>query len=414
MNQTCDIAIIGAGAAGLTTGIFAGEAAVGRSLRIVILDGAKTIGAKILVAGGGRCNVTNVEVRPVDYNGSKNIVKNVLAAFDELRTVEWFASLGVELKRESTGKLFPTTDKARTVLDALLDRCRTLGVEVVADQRVHDVKPVDGGGFEVTTQDGLYRASRVVMATGGRSLPRTGSDGAGWAILKRLGHTITSTHMSLVSLVCAGEFFHGELSGLSHEATLRTFVDGKEADSREGSLLWTHFGISGPLAMDASRHFTVAQDAGREVQMKINFLPQFTPQALEAWLIAQSTQRPRSNASAVMSDWLPSRVVDVLLSHARVDRGVSLSHLSKDVRRSIATTFTDLVLPVTQPRGWNYAEVTAGGVPLNEIDYRTMASRRVPGLYLAGELLDVDGRIGGFNFQWAWATGYLSGRGAAI
>lgn len=418
MTHDCDIAIIGAGAAGLTAGIFAGEAALAverpRPLRIVILDGAKTIGAKILVAGGGRCNVTNVQIRPADYNGSKNIVKNVLAAFDERRAVDWFASLGVELKREPTGKLFPITDKARTVLDALLNRCRALNVEVVPDERVHDIKRIDGepGGFEIVTQKGVWLAGRVIMATGGRSLPRTGSDGAGWAILKRMGHTVTSTHMALVSLVCDGAFFHGQLSGLSHEATLRTFVDGKQSDERTGSLLWTHFGISGPLAMDASRHFTTAQDVGQTVQMRLNFLPEYNAQSLDAWLVRQSAARPRSNVSATLSDLLPTRVVEVLLQHTNVNPATSLSQLPKDARRSIVAAFTDLLLPVTQARGWNHAEVTAGGVPLNEIDYRTMASRRVPGLHLVGELLDVDGRIGGFNFQWAWATGYLAGRAA--
>ena len=411
-----DIVIVGAGAAGLTSAIFAGEALRqrGASGRVGVVDGAKTVGAKILVAGGGRCNVTHAVVRTNDYNGPKNVVKNVLASFDEKRCVEWFASMDVQLKTEPTGKLFPVTDKARTVLDALLNRCAQLGIPILTDHRVQRLTaPDETGHFTLTTSQGPIRASCVVMATGGKSLPRTGSDGAGWEMLRELGHTVTPTHAALVSLVCDASFFHAQMTGQAFEVELRTFVEGKLTDARTGSLLWTHFGLSGPVVMDASRHFTVARDHGRAVRMVCNMIPAMTTQTLDAWLLSRGSARPRANLSTVLAELLPVKLLDVMLGWAGLDGSVTLSHLNKETRRAVVGLLTELPLPVTQFRGWNHAEVTAGGVPMTEVETKTMQSRVVPGLYLVGELLDVDGRIGGFNFQWAWATGYLAGKAVA-
>ena len=198
MIEDADIVIVGAGAAGLAAGIFAAEAARERSpARIAILDGAKKIGAKILISGGGRCNVTHERVAPSDFHGSPHLVRNILAAFGVEATRRWFASLGVELKREETGKLFPVTDQARTVLHALTARCGELGVAVLAHHRVRDVSPQSGRpgspSFLIRHELGELAARRVILATGGRSLPKTGSDGAGWSIARRLGHEVTPT-----------------------------------------------------------------------------------------------------------------------------------------------------------------------------------------------------------------------------
>ncbi len=412
MQAESDIAIVGAGAAGLTAAIFAAHDAAPRT-RVVLLDGAKTIGAKILVAGGGRCNVTHEQIELSDYNGSKNIVRNVLAAFDEEATVAWFKSLGVTLKREPTGKLFPTTDNARTVLNALLSRCAELGVVLQADHRVQDIPPLnDDGLFKIQHSQGLLASRRLIMATGGLSLPKTGSDGAGWEMVRRLGHTVTPTYPALVPLILDDGFFHSQLSGLSHEAELSTFANGKLVDRRTESLLWTHFGISGPVVMDASRHWVIAH-ATATAEMRCNFLPGQTFEAVENRLLADTQARPRATAASLLSGLVPDRLSNTLLAHAGIDRTVPLAHISREARRKLTHTLTALQLPILRDRGWNYAEVTAGGVPLQEIDYRTMASRKIPGLYLVGEMLDCDGRIGGFNFQWAWATGYIAGKAAA-
>ena len=410
MDDTCDVSIIGAGAAGLAAAIFAAEAA---PRRVILLDGAAKVGAKILISGGGRCNVTHDVVRPDDFNGARPIVRNILAAFDELATIRWFASLGVPLKREEDGKLFPVSDSARTVLDALLRRCAALGVAVRAQHRVVDMTLHDSGtAFTVVHPHGVLRADRVIMATGGRSLPRTGSDGSGWEIVQRLGHTVTPTFPALVPLVLQ-DGFHAALSGLSQLVELSTFANGALIDRRTGSLLWTHFGVSGPVVMDASRHWVMAQAAGQRVEMRCCFLPGHSFEQAEKFLIDAATARPRLSLQRLMAERLPDRLVTALLIAAGVDPAGRVAHLSRPQRRALVHALTAFVLPVVRSRGWDFSEVTAGGVPLAEIDYRTMASRKVAGLYLVGEMLDCDGRIGGFNFQWAWSTGHLAGRAAA-
>jgi hypothetical protein len=408
-----DIAIVGGGAAGLAAGIFAGEAAraAGTSRHIIILDGAKSIGAKILVSGGGRCNVTHDEIRTDDYFRSRNIVRNILAAFDEQATVRWMESLGVPLKREETGKLFPVSNSARTVLAALLTRAAALGVEVRTESRVTQIH--HGDEFSVVHEKGELQARRVILCTGGRSLPRTGSDGGGWGIARRLGHSVTETSAALVPLVLDEKFFHAGVSGLSHEAELSTFVGGKRVDRRTGSLLWTHFGISGPVAMDASRFWVMAHGKNLPVELRCSFLPGESFEQVEKAMVTLTAQRPKLSVANGIAQRLPERLRLALISWAGIDPSQPMGQLSRDSRRKLVHALTALPLPVLRDRGWNYAEVTAGGVPLEEIDYRTMASRKVPGLFLAGEILDCDGRIGGFNFQWAWATGYLAGPAAA-
>lgn len=413
-----DIAIIGAGAAGLTAAIFAAEAAP--NLRIALLDGASRIGAKILVSGGGRCNVTHDEVSPEDFNAKPHWVRNVLAAFNETRAVEWFRSLGVELKHEPTGKLFPTTDSARTVLDALVNRCRELKVDLRVGHRVKEIEYAsdasvndDAGEYVIQFGHGQCAAKRLIIAAGGKSLPKTGSDGSGWRLVKRLGHSVTPTYAALVPLVLAKPFIHVALSGISHDVTLSTFVDGKRTDQRTGSLLWTHFGVSGPVVMDASRHWVIADESGRRAEMTCSLVPGMDFNAMDAWLQKEAERQPKQGLGKVLGTMLPQRVVDELLSHGKVNAASTMTQLSRDDRRSAAHLLTELTLPVSHHRGWNYAEVTAGGVPLSEVRFQDMQSKKSPGLHLIGELLDCDGRIGGFNFQWAWSTGYLAGRGAA-
>jgi predicted Rossmann fold flavoprotein len=413
VTEKAAVAVVGAGAAGLAAAIFAAEGAPGAG-GVVVLDGAPRIGAKILIAGGGRCNVTHDAVRAEDFNGSRPVVRNVLAAFGAEAAVRWFAGLGVELKREATGKLFPVTDRASTVLEALLGRCRALGVEVLAAHRVEGITAVDGGGFAIAHARGVRHAERVVLAAGGRSVPKTGSDGSGYELARALGHTVTETFPALVPLVLApGPFDFAALSGTSHEAELTTRVPGKVLDRRTGSLLWTHFGVSGPVAMDASRHWVGARLAGAAAELICSFLPGLGAEPAEAWIDAAAAARPQRTVAALVAERLPERVGAAIAAACGLPPDLRLANFSRDRRRALARGLTSFPLPVLRDRGWNYAEVTAGGVPLDEIDFRTMESRRAPGLHLAGEILDCDGRIGGFNFQWAWATGFLAGTAAA-
>lgn len=411
MPEVWDIAIVGGGAAGLTAAIFAAQG--GPSLRVCILDTAKSLGAKILVSGGGRCNITHERVAPADYNGPKNPVRNVLAAFDEGKAVAWFESLGVTLKREETGKLFPVTDSARTVLNALMDRCQALNVAILTGHRVNSVSQLRTGNWELETSSGTIVARRLILCPGGRSLPKTGSDGSGYELVKAVGHTVTDTLPALVPLVLDESFFHPQVTGLAVDAELTTYADNKPVDRRGGSLLFTHFGISGPLAMDASRHYLLAKSHTPNVAMKLSFLPGENFESADGRLQQLAGSRNKSTVYNALGTILPQRLAEALGQHVGIAPDTTMSQLSKDGRRKLAHALIGLPLPVVRDRGWNYAEVTAGGVPMGEVDFRTMRSRKQETVYLAGEIVDVDGRIGGFNFQWAWATGYLAGTAAA-
>lgn len=412
-NFRCDVAVVGAGAAGLAAAIFAGESArLSDSRAIVVLDGAKTIGAKILVSGGGRCNVTHDIVAATDYFGNRRIIKNVLAAFSVEETTRWFASMGVELKREETGKLFPVTDKARTVLHALVSRCHQFGISIQPDHRVIRIETSPEGGFDLQHDHGTLHAKRVILATGGRSIPKSGSDGFGWTLARRLGHTVTVPVPALVPLLLEGSMFHKALSGLSQEVELTTMVNGQCVDSRTGSLLWTHFGISGPVVMDASRFWTLAQEQGVQAVVYGNFIPDHTQEQVRRWFLEQVRDHPRRSVAKLLAQRLPHRFADTMVQHVGVDPQASIAQLPRKEREWVLEALTKFPFAIQSDRGWNYAEVTAGGIPLEEVNFRTMESKLVPGLYLVGEILDCDGRIGGFNFQWAWATGRLAGQAA--
>ncbi len=427
MPANCDIAIIGAGAAGLAAGIFAAEDRDDCSL--ILLEGAGTIGAKILVSGGSRCNVTNTMVQPSDFHAPARLVSRILRRFDEQATIRWFESLGVELQQEPTGKLFPTTNKARTVLNALLERCNKLGIQILTNHRVQSISHTDGG-FLLQFKDGQMIARQVIMATGGQSLPKSGSDGQGWSMAKSLGHSVTPTYPALVPLVLASTFIHAGLSGISHEAAITTRVRRKIIDRRVGSLLWTHFGISGPVVLDASRFWVIANGQGEEVTLSISFFPGKTMEDIDRWLAQASRQTGRKTVGTLLAQALPGRLAEALCrlvdqeendqssnednkSISKILSSTPLNQLSQPKRKALAHLLTNCHIPVVGHRGWNFAEVTAGGIPLDEINPQTMMSRKVSGLYLIGEMLDCDGRIGGFNFQWAWTTGCIAGQSAS-
>ena len=410
MTHTVDVLVVGAGAAGLTTAIVAAQHAP--ALRVCAVDGARRLGAKILVSGGSRCNVTNRTVTERDFwGGSSRVVRNVLRAFPAERAVEWFAAMGVALHEEEDGKLFPDSNSSRTVLEALLREGAHAGVRIDAGARVEAVRR-DGTRFRVVTGIAEYDARAVVLATGGRSLPKSGSDGFGYELARALGHTLVPTTPALAPLVLGvGPF--AALSGVTHPASLSLVVDGRRVVRLDGSLLWTHFGISGPVALNMSRHWHRARLAAGTVELHLSVCPDQTFESIEDWLVAEARARPRARVATVIASRVPAGVADAWIDTCGIEAEATMSHLSRDARRALAHALVDTMLDVRDSRGFGYAEVTAGGVPLEEIDPATMASRVCPGLYLTGEILDVDGRLGGFNFQWAWSSGWVAGRAVA-
>jgi predicted Rossmann fold flavoprotein len=410
---TWDVIIAGAGAAGLATAIFTRERSPEGA--VLLLDGARRPGAKILVSGGSRCNVTNTIVTEKDYwGGPATIVRRVLRAFPVRDTVAFFQRAGVTLHEEEDGKLFPDSNRARDVLEALLREATRTGVDLRPDHRVRAVTPA-AGGFDVATDTETFRTRVLVLATGGQSLPRTGSDGTGYAFARALGHTIVPTTPALVPLLlnsADGGSMHEELSGVSLDAEITVWIDGAAATRLRAPLLWTHFGISGPLALNASRHWLRARLEGADVALTAGFVPGWDFSTGETFWLEERVARPRTSIGSSLSRLIPASMATALLRRLHLDPALPLARLSRDDRRRLTRALTAWPLPITGSRGYNYAEVTAGGVDLREIDPSTMASRRCPRLYLVGEILDVDGRLGGFNFQWAWSSAFVAARGA--
>ena len=435
-----DVAVIGAGAAGLMTAIHAARAGhasatiqssvhadtdsartntgfnQAAALRVVALDGAPRIGIKILVAGGGRCNVTHHVVREQDYAGSTPAaIRRVLSRFTVADCISFFKDLGVELKQEDTGKLFPTTDDAHTVLNALLQAARNSGVDIRWPMRVQNITPLQNGGFEVAGTWGKLRARTVALCSGGKSLPKSGSDGLGLELARSLGHTVTQHVIpSLVPLVADAHHWVRTLSGLTLEAEVRVVSGtGKHITSFTNSMLFTHFGLSGPAVLDISRHLMMERTRDPAASLQLCFLSHLKQNAksscslddADAWLLEAKAQTVLSR----LREKLPERLAKTLLESAGIASDRTAKQIDRDRRRSLAQLLCGAPVEIVGDRGFTHAEVTAGGVPLVELNLSTMESRKCPGLFLAGEVLDVDGRIGGFNFQWAWASGFVAG-----
>jgi predicted Rossmann fold flavoprotein len=410
--DSSDVAIVGAGAAGLAAAIFTRRA--DPSLRVVLIDGAVRPGAKILVSGGGRCNVTNTIVTEADFWGGKStIVRRILRAFPAASAAAFFQDLGVALHEEAGGKLFPDSNRARDVLDALLRAARDGGVELKTGARVRAVTRA-GDGFVVRTAESALSTRAVVLATGGQSLPKTGSDGAGYAMARDLGHTLVPVTPALAPLVVDSNSIHAALSGVSLDVDLAVWIDARLHVRLTGALLWTHFGASGPVVLNASRHWARARLDGRAIRVTVNFLPGRSFTEIDRRWTELAASRPRATVRGALAGDLPGALAQAILHAAGLDPDRTLAELARGDRRRLVRALTEWPLPIVDTRGYNFAEVTAGGVALDEIDSSTMESRVCPGLFLVGEILDVDGRIGGFNFQWSWSSAYVAARGLAV
>ena len=405
-----DIAVIGAGAAGLMAAVHA--ARTSPALRVVAMDGAHRLGAKILISGGGRCNVTHRAVTSDDFNGSTPAaIRRVLQRFSVAETIAWFADLGVALHEEATGKLFPTSNRAASVADALLGAARTAGVELRHPCRVERVDAHESG-FTLTTSTGTVAARRVVLATGGRSVPKTGSDGQGYAIAARLGLPLTPAfYPALVPLTLADGHWVRARSGVSTQVALTVRSGtGRHLRRVDGPLLCTHLGISGPAALDVSRHWQVARADDPDVTLVVDWRPDTTPAESDRVLTALG----RRTCLHALTPPLPERLATGLLEQAGISLESTGAVLSREARRRLVGLIHAEALPVTGTRGFAVAEVTAGGVPLSALHLDRLEARACAGLHLCGEICDVDGRLGGFNFQWAWASGLVAGRGVAL
>ncbi len=369
----------------------------------MLFDSRVKVGAKILVSGGTRCNVTHRVVSEKDYQGGpSHFIRHALEAFTPDETIDFFKKIGVELVLEETGKYFPTTHSGKTVLEALLKEAARVGVDLVTGMKITEIRKM-GEGFRLNGVE----AKRVILATGGLSYPETGSDGTGLRIAESLGHTIVPTAPALTPLTGVG--WH-DLSGVSLNVTLSFHENGKKRSEFTGPFLFTHFGYSGPTALNISRFVAYAPKG----QVFANFLPSYRPENLEKDILSSATQHPKKTVKNFLAEdlCLPERFCEVFLK--KINGGVhTLGRLTHAERDRLVRNLLRYPLNVTGVVGYKKAEVTAGGVDLREVKVGTMESKSVSGLYFAGEILDIDGRIGGFNFQWAWSTGAVAGKSAA-
>jgi predicted Rossmann fold flavoprotein len=402
------IAVVGAGAAGLMAAIHAAEGPE----EVLLFETTKDGGRKILISGGGRCNVlpsTSAEQRFVT-DSSPNSLKLLLRAWplgEQRRFFEETLHVPLALEPE-TGKLFPRSNRARDVRDGLIALARERGVGFRLGARVTGLDRRADGAWSLELGGESVVVRSVVLATGGSSVPATGSDGAGFELVRRLGLTVNPTYPALTPLV-ADRAPHRMLAGLSLAASLRgTDRSGRETTS-QGGFLFTHRGYSGPSVLDVSHVATRARLGGNGAA---SILVNWTSDNAATWesrLQAGGTTR----VAAMVRQSMPSRLADQLLAESGVPLDRELGQLARGERRELVTKLTAYTLEWSSDEGYRKAEVTGGGVDLSEIDSRTLESKRQPGLYLCGEILDAFGPIGGHNFQWAWATGRAAGLAAA-
>ncbi len=399
--------MIGAGGAGLMAAITAGRE--GRH-SIVLLDSRNKVGAKILISGGTRCNVTNKAVIASDYQGgAKHFLRHVFDAFPPDKTIRFFEEIGIRLVLEPTGKYFPTTNSGRTVLEALLKELNRVQVPLQTNVRITTIQK-KADYFELISENQRFYARRVVLATGGLSYPETGSDGTGFLMAKELGHHIVPTSPALTPLTSDDVQWQG-LSGITLEARLSFFSHGKKKAESRGSFLFTHFGFSGPAVLDLSRHY--ATSSAEDKRIEANFIPSQNEELLSKAFEKAKHSHQRIHNFLSEQFLLPARFAEIIVQKLGWVHEKSMKDCSASDRSRLVQALLRASLRVSGVLGYKKAEVTAGGVDLRQVNVATLESKIVPGLFFAGEILDVDGRIGGFNFQWAWSSGVVAGHGAA-
>ena len=429
-----DLAILGAGAAGLVAAIRAAELGA----KVVVLEKNRRPGVKILMSGGTRCNITNarglrrleVVSGPIDpaydpkqcrgpraiqqaFDAGGAFLGPSLKAFDVDRTVRMFEEEGVATKIEGNGKIFPVSDRATDVLDALTRRLERSGAELRCLSPVRGVRR--GDVFEIVLDGEVVHARRLILAMGGKSFPGCGTTGDGYAIAREFGHAIVPTKPALVPLRVDGDWVAG-LKGITLPdvvASVREVGSGRILQERREAVLFAHFGLTGPAILDVSRAEARREAGSPALELRIDLLPDVSREAFDQQLQA-SARTGRRPAVSLLPASLPRRLTDALREHAGIPADRVGPELSRDERRRLVDAIKQLALPISGSLGFEKAEVTSGGVTLGEVDPKTLESKLVPGLHFAGEVLDLDGLIGGYNFQAAWSTGWHAGEVAAM
>lgn len=397
-----DVIVIGGGPAGMFAAITAAE----RGKKVLLLERNDRLGKKLLITGKGRCNVTNnCSEQEILQNVPRNgrFLFSAMAAFPPAKVMEFFESHGCTLKTERGNRVFPVTDRAQSVLDCLREEMRRAKV-IVRTARVRRILTQNGCVCGVGCDEESFAASTVILATGGLSYPTTGSTGDGYAMAEALGHTVTKTEGSLVPLETAGEDCQA-MQGLSLRNVGVKLVNEKNKALYKdfGELLFTHFGVSGPTVLSASAHMKGA------CRLIIDLKPALDEGKLDSRILRDLEMYQNRSMENALTDLLPRSMIPVVLRRCAIDANMQANSLTKQQRRALVECLKGFCVEITGKRPVAEAIITSGGVKVSEIDPKTMESKRIPGLYFAGEIIDCDAYTGGFNLQIAWATAYAAG-----
>ena len=406
--DTCDIAVIGAGPAGMMAAIRAAEL----KKKVVLVERNDIVGKKILLTGRGRCNITNsakLDTFIENFGYTGQFLRTAFSAFSNEDLMDFFKSKGVELKTERQGRVFPVSDRSSCVTHALAEALKENKVEIRFKTRLRDIKKKnDSFVLDIDSAEPIT-AKKVILATGGASYRDTGSTGEGFQIVKRLGHAVTPLSGGLVPLKTK-EVWVKDLQGLTLKNVRVVFVFGsKKITSGVGELLFTHFGVSGPLILDLSNKIVALFEEYKEINLFIDLKPGIKHEEMEDKLLKEFKEHGGKEIKNILSEWLPFALAPMIMRLTGISNHKRASQIGKDERRALAKILKALPLTVTGALPLEEAMVTCGGVSKNEINPRTMESKLIPGLYFAGEMIEGGASSGGYNLQQAFSTGYLAG-----
>ncbi|MDI9472779.1 MAG: NAD(P)/FAD-dependent oxidoreductase [Tissierellia bacterium] len=406
MTSNYDLLIVGGGAAGLMSATIVQN----KGLRVGLLERNARIGKKLLATGNGRCNYTNIYTSLEDFSGEDvSFASTALETFPPQTILSYFRSLGIEPQIEANGKAFPSSEQASSFLDLFLLRLRNGDIDILTDTFVKGIRKKKGR-FIVTTNDGRnLTAKKVLLCTGGKAMPSSGSDGNGYSLAASLGHSITPLSPSLVQLMLQGNFFP-KIEGVKLRRWLHLGLGDEFLQTEEGDLLFANYGISGPPALQLSRLAGALLAQGKTPWVSISLFNEPLQETYER-LMERSSFFPDRSIHDALIGLVHKRLIPVIIQEAGIDNiRRTVSSLTKKETYSLARLLTDWRIPIRGLKGWSSAQVTAGGVNTKEVDPASMESTIISGLYFAGEILDIDGRSGGFNLQWAWSSAAIASR----
>ncbi len=403
-----DVVVVGAGPAGL---IAAGRAAE-RGAKVLVLELMRQEGLKLLLTGKGRCNITNEApisefITHIFPNG--RFLKPAFSNFFSKDIIKILNDHGVETVLERGGRYFPATDRSADVLNAILKWVKTRKVEILTGHKVDRILHENGAITGVESNGEMIRCNNVIIATGGRSYPATGSSGDGYTLSSELGHKVETVQPALVPLNTEGNIAPN-LQGLNlKNVNAVVWIDGKKAGEKFGEMIFTHFGLSGPIILTLSRIAVKALMEGKKVEFTIDLKPALDDHKLEARLLRDLNEHGKMQVENIMKFWLPSSMIPVFIDILKIDANKYCHQVNANERKQIRVLMKNFKFTITGHRSYREAIITAGGISLEEISSKTMMSKLVKGLFFAGEVMDLDAETGGYNLQIAYSTGWLAG-----